>query len=342
VQRHSCDLCRRTYSGRDALPVAGSGYARAVRRLAVDHRQHFGGSVRRAAERLRSLLGRQERRLIRRPPDGPPTPEAECRPSAAAVERWLDRAGAAAEATVEGQLAGVATSGQVATDGLWARRRDGKAEVLLGLVDSATGLLWPPAAAEGEGEAAHRQALLDRAERAGLALDSLRGVVGDGAQGLSGYPGRALDWVDRQRRVFHLWRNLAGELRARANAAAAGLAGAAARAVRREARRELVALVRAVLERRIAGAGSSPACGSRARSGASGGFAATCRRGGGTCKRCWRLVTTCIPRPSARRPCTPWPISLSARGTMPPRAAACSNSARSPNSNATDRAWPPR
>ena len=223
VQRHSCDLCRRTYSGRDALPVAGSGYARAVRRLAVDHRQHFGGSVRRAAERLRSLLGRQERRLIRRPPDGPPTPEAECRPSAATVERWLDRAGAAAEATVEGQPAGVATSGQVATDGLWARRRDGKAEVLLGLADSATGLLWPPAVAEGEGEAAHRQALCDRAERAGLALDSLRGVVGDGAQGLSGYPGRALDWVNRQRCVFHLWRNLAGELRARANAAATGL-----------------------------------------------------------------------------------------------------------------------
>ena len=54
--------------------------------------------------------------------------------------------------------------------------------------------------------------------------------------------------MNHQRCVFHLWRNLAGELRARAAAAAAGLAGAAAKAVRRELRRELVGLVRAVLD----------------------------------------------------------------------------------------------
>jgi hypothetical protein len=247
VQRHFCDLCRMTYSEQDALLVAGSWYAREVHRLAIDHWQHPGSSVRRTAELLRSLMGRQERWLIWRPLDGPPPAGSECRLSAATVERWLDRAGAAAEATVEGQLEGVPTSGQVATDGLWARLRDGKTKVLLGLVDCLTGLVWPPVVADGEGEAAHWQSLFDRAKAAGLSLDDLRGVTSDGAAALASYLSRALVWVNHQRCVFHLWRNLAGELRARANAAAAGLAGAAAKAVRRKLRRELVALVRAVL-----------------------------------------------------------------------------------------------
>jgi hypothetical protein len=47
--------------------------------------------------------------------------------------------------------------------------------------------------------------------------------------------------------MVHIWRNLGGELASRVNEAATGLAGAAARAVKKRVRGELVALVRGVL-----------------------------------------------------------------------------------------------
>jgi transposase-like protein len=248
VQRHRCRACQKTYSETSALLVSGSWYAREVHRFAVDHWQHVGSSVRRTAEVLRSLMGRQERWLFWRPLAEPPPAEAECHLSGSTVERWLDAAGVAAAETVDDQLAGVSTSGQVATDGLWARLVGGKTRVLMALVDSVTGLIWPPVVAEGEAEADDWEPLFERAKQAGLALDALRGVASDGASGLSAYLSRVLDWVNHQRCVFHLWRGLAGELRAQSNAAAQGLVGAAARAVQRKTRRELVGLVRAVLD----------------------------------------------------------------------------------------------
>jgi hypothetical protein len=247
VQRHLCSGCGRTYSERSALLVRGSWYAREVHRFAIDHWQHVGGSVRRTAELLRSLMGRQERWRLWRPLDPAPA-GAGCRLSEGTVERWLDAAGARAEEAVAGQLAGVPTSGQVGTDGLWAKLRGGATRVVLALVDSTSGLVWPPVVAAGEAEADDWRPLFERAAAAGLDLDALRGVTSDGAGGLASYLGRALGWVNHQRCVFHLWRGLAGELAARASAAAAGLAGAAARAARRKARWELAALVRGVLD----------------------------------------------------------------------------------------------
>ena len=49
-------------------------------------------------------------------------------------------------------------------------------------------------------------------------------------------------------RMVHLWRNLSGELAARVNEAATGLAGAAAKAAKKKVRGELVALIRGVLD----------------------------------------------------------------------------------------------
>src|SRR5262245_30120702 len=88
VPRHFRDLCRRTYAEGGALLVAGSWYAREVHRLAVGHWRHRGSSVRRTAELLRSLMGRPERWLVRRPPAEPPPAGSERRLSAATVERW--------------------------------------------------------------------------------------------------------------------------------------------------------------------------------------------------------------------------------------------------------------
>jgi transposase-like protein len=250
VQRHRCRGCGRTYAEGSALLVRGGWYAREVRRSAIDHWQHLGASTRRTAEVLRSWLGRQERWQAWRPLDPAPSDATACHLSASTVERWLDRAGQAARAGIAEQLVGVEGSGQLATDGLWARLRGGTKRVVLALVDNATGVVWPPVVAAGEGTAAAWATLFERAEQAGLALSGLRGLASDGATGLESYRRRALPWVSHQRCVFHLWRGLSGALTAAAATAAAAteLTGAAARRVVRQTRRTLVDLIRGVYD----------------------------------------------------------------------------------------------
>ncbi|MHB1005332.1 MAG: transposase [Chloroflexota bacterium] len=232
VQRHRCQACGRTYSQGSPLLVAGSWYAREVHRLAIDHWQHAGTSLRRTAEVVRSWLGRQERWLCWRPLDTPPPEAKRCTLSASTVQRWLDRAGQRAQAGAAGQLAGVPTSGQLGTDGLWTRLRGGVKRVVLVLSDSRSGLVWPPVVAKGEERAGDWEPLFARAARAGLALEGIAGLTSDGASGLVSYLKRVLYWCNHQRCVWHLWRNLGGALQA-------GEAGA---------RGELVGLAHAVLD----------------------------------------------------------------------------------------------
>jgi hypothetical protein len=142
----------------------------------------------------------------------------------------------------------VPTSGQVLTDGLWARLQGGATRVVLLLTDSVSGVVWPPVVATGEEAPLQWRRLFVRARTAGLAVDELWGVTSDGATGSAGYLRESLHWVAHQRCVFHLWRNLRGELAARTAEAARGLAKAAVAAVQRQVRRELVALVHAVLD----------------------------------------------------------------------------------------------
>ena len=144
--------------------------------------------------------------------------------------------------------------GQLATDGRWARRRGGVTRVVLLLTDCVTGVGYPPVVVDDEATAAPWARLFARAQAAGLDRDAVRGVVSDGAAGLGAYLGAALWWVNRLRArcVFHLWRNLRGERARQTTAAATGLVGAAAQAVQRRVRWELVALVRRVLDARAA------------------------------------------------------------------------------------------
>jgi transposase-like protein len=248
IQRHWCQRCRRTYSEPSALLIRGSWYAREVHRCAVDHGQQLGTSVRRTTETVRSWLGRQDRWRLWRPLDPAPSEAARCTLSASTVQRWLNRAGDHARQTVRGQLTGVPTSGQLTTDGLWARLRGNTTRVVLLLLDGVSGVVWPPVVATGEETAAQWRRLFVRARVAGLAAGDLWGVTSDGATGIAGYLRERLPWVLHQRCVFHLWRNLAGELARQTAAAAAGLPRAAARAAERQVRRELVALVRGVLD----------------------------------------------------------------------------------------------
>ncbi len=165
VQRHWCTVCRKTYSEQSALLVRGGWYSREVRRRAIDHWQHLGSSVRAIAEDLRSFLGHQERWLLWRPLDPVPPAAAQCHLSASSVQRWLDAAGQTAQTTLPDQLVGVASSGQLATDGLWARLRGETRRVVLLVADGVTGVIWPPVVVAGEEAAAQWPRVFERARR---------------------------------------------------------------------------------------------------------------------------------------------------------------------------------
>ena len=246
VQRHRCNVCRKTYSEQSALLIRDSWYAREVHRNAIDHWQHVGTSLRRTAELLRSWLGHQERWRLWCPWDG--ASDERCYLAASTVHRWLDGAGQVAQASVDGQLAGIAQTHTVGTDGLWTRLKGRAQRVVLLVVDSVSGLVYPPIVAKGEESAKPWQRLFERAQRAGLDLDVLRGVTSDGAAGLLAYLRRSLDWVQHQRCVWHLWRNLGGELAKAASQAAAGLTGDAAEQVRQPARDELGGLIHQIID----------------------------------------------------------------------------------------------
>ncbi len=255
VQRHKCNRCSVsgktfTYSEQSPRLVRGGWYSREVRRHSIDWWQHGRSSLRRTAEFVRSFIGRQERWLIWRPLAEEPPEAEQCRLSASTLHRWLDGAGKQAQTTVKGQLAGVPTSGQLGADGLWARLRGGAKRVVLVLVDSVSGLVYPPVVVKGEESEQSWKRLFTRAERAGLRTQRLRGVTSDGAKGLLGFVGRVLWWVNHQRCVFHIWLSLGGELAQKAAAAAKGLVGEAAETARRRTRKELVSLVRAVVDAR--------------------------------------------------------------------------------------------
>jgi len=246
VQRHKCHDCAGTYSEQSALLVRGSWYGREVHRCAVDHWQHGGTSLRRTAEFLRSWLGRQERWLLWRPlaAEG----SEHCYLSASTVHRWLDRAGKRAQESVDGQLTGIGHTQVLGTDGLWARLKGKAQRVVLLVTDSVTGLLYPPVVAQDETSESSWQRLFARAQQAGLGLKAVRGVTSDGAQGLHAYLRRHLAWVQHQRCVWHLWRNLGGPLSRAASQAAAGLAAEAAEQARKQARQELTALIHKIVD----------------------------------------------------------------------------------------------
>lgn len=248
VQRHMCRRCCRSYSESSALLVRGSWYAREVHRCAVDHWQHVGTSLRRTAEVLRSWMGRQERYHLWRPLHPAAAQSERCSLAASTVHRWLDQAGRVAQESVQGQLEGIPSSGAVGVDGLWARLRGGGKRVVLLVVDSVSGLMWPPVVVEGEESEAPWEQLFQRARQAGLKVDQLRGVTSDRAKGLLAYLRRGLSWIQHQSCVWHVWHSLGRELASAAAAAAEGLAEEAARQVGESVRRELVALVRGVID----------------------------------------------------------------------------------------------
>jgi transposase-like protein len=248
VQRHRCSACGRTYKEEHAELVARSWYERAVHRCAVDWWVHGRSSLRRTADMLRSMMGHQERwwqwHVWREPMAG----ALLCRFGASTLHRWLVVAGQHAQEHIAGQLAGIETSGQMGTDGLWVRLRAKAKAVVLGLVDSATGVLWGVVVTSEEESEQGWRALFAQAQQAGLVLEHVNGLVSDGVQGLLGYLRKALGWVHAQRCVWHYWRNLAADLARAVAKGVDGLAVQAAQSAAQTLRQELTALLHAVID----------------------------------------------------------------------------------------------
>jgi transposase-like protein len=248
MQRYLCRRCRRTFTPELAQVARRCRYGRDVRRCALDLWQHGGGSVRRTAEWVRSLLGRQERWHYWRPWGRWHADTPACRLGASTVHHWLAAAGQRAVQVTRRGWADVPSSGQLGADGLWATFQGKTKAVVLLLCDRVTGVLYPPVVVPTEDDPAAWGRLVLGAARAGLRVSRVRGLVSDGTRGLAQFVEQRLVWVHHQRCVFHLWRNLAAPLAAATTTAVGTLRGAAARAVRQATRRELGTLIHAVLD----------------------------------------------------------------------------------------------
>jgi hypothetical protein len=171
-----------------------------------------------------------------------------CRFAASTLQRWLDGAGQEAQKNVSGQLEGVGTSGQMGSDGLWARLRSQAKGVVLSLVDSVTGVVWAVVVAAEEESTQGWEQLFQRAKTVGLAWDKINALSSDGAQGLLSYLRRALPGVHQQRCVWHFWRSLAAELARAVAQSLTGLAQEVAQSAAQTVRRELCSLLHGVID----------------------------------------------------------------------------------------------
>ncbi len=133
---------------------------------------------------------------------------------------------------------------------MWVRLRGGVKRVMLMLMDYVSGVVYPPVVVEGEEKEEGWRRLFERAREGGLDWDAIRGVTSDGVNALAGYLAKGLWWVNHQRCVWHLWRNLGGKIGWWANRAAVGMEGEAAKGVREKVRGELTGLLHEVLDAR--------------------------------------------------------------------------------------------
>jgi len=136
----------------------------------------------------------------------------------------------------------------VGIDGLWARLRGGAKRVVLLVVDSMSGLIWPPVVVQEEESASSWARLFQRAQIAGLDLEQLNGLTSDGAQGLYSYLRQALSGIHQQRCVWHLWRTLGRKMAQQIRVAVATLTPEEAKGKRQQLRRELGKRVHALLD----------------------------------------------------------------------------------------------
>jgi len=246
-QRYLCKKCGKTYAEEWAWVKPRHRYSRAVQRKAIDMWVYGRTSLRRVAEFVRSDIGQQERWRMW---VGQVAAKIGilCLLHASTVCRWKNKAGVEAKKSIWQQLKGIATSGEMGTDGLWVNLKGKGKGVILALMDSVTGLIFPPVVVDGEEGAASWKQLFDRAEEAGLDLGQVDGVTSDGAQGLLSCLRESFSWVHQQRCVWHLWRNLGPKIRRLVMEDVADKVGEEAEEACAALTRELTGLVHRILD----------------------------------------------------------------------------------------------
>jgi hypothetical protein len=202
--------------------------------------------MRRTAEALRSWMGHQERWLLWHPLAD--APQERCRLAASSVHRWIDCAGKRAVETIPDQLRGIDGAEELGTDGLWGKLKGQIVRVVLMTVNSVTGVIYPPIVAHGEKEARAWRQLFARAVRAGLDLQRIRGLTSDGAQGLLAHLRAEMAWVEQQRCVWHVWRQLGRAIVKTASQATASLSGPVAVKTREALRAALGELIHQIVD----------------------------------------------------------------------------------------------
>lgn len=248
VQRYRCSDCGKTYSEKFWWIRPKCRYTRQVQRKAIDFWIHGRSSYRRLAEMMRSDMGKQERWQMWVCLRASKERAKVCFMHASTICRWMKKAGIEAKKSIPGQLEGIESSGEMGTDGLWVRMAGKAKGVILALMDSKTGLIYPPFLARDEKSAVSWKQLFDRAKAAGLNLQALNGVTSDGAHGLLSFLRKSMPGVHHQRCVWHIWRNLGPKIRRLVAQEIAGKVGEEAEKARVTLTRELTSLIHRILD----------------------------------------------------------------------------------------------
>jgi len=260
IRRYCCKICGKTWSDKPYWLAPRKWYGRDVIRMSLDLSLDCTTSWRELGSLVRGVMTGAGRALRWAPWRQPKRGAGRIRLAHTTLWRWFQEAGERAqkEDLVEGRYQGL-FSGALATDESWGwlkgivegvSRKAGFG--VQALVDGKCRLVLRLRRLESESEEALRTGIEELTER-GVVLQSLRAWLSDG---LATY-GAVLEMlnlgrVPRQRSIFHLWRNLAGGLKAYAEAKGKPQADELRRAIRavwdapneREAVVALMALVR--------------------------------------------------------------------------------------------------
>ncbi len=222
IPRYRCKDCGRTWSERPAWLSPGKWYGRDVIRMSLDLCLDGTTSWRQLSSLVHGVLTGAGRGL-RWAPWHRPRPGAErIRLSHTTLWRWFQEAAEKAqkEQATRARYEGL-SSGVLATDESWGYLKGWLEGVcrkvgfgVQVLVDGQNRVVFSLGRLVGESEEALRAGLEDLGQR-GVNLAQMRAWLSDG---LSTYLAvlemLGLSLVPRQRSIFHLWRNLAGEIKA--------------------------------------------------------------------------------------------------------------------------------
>lgn len=222
IQRYRCKLCGKSWSEVPAWLAPRKWYGRDVIRMSLDLCMDSATSWRELGSLVHGMITGAGRALRWAPWRGPKKGSERIKLAHTTVWRWFQEAGerAGEEESVSGRYEGL-FSGVLATDESWGWIRGIVEGVgrkvgfgVQALVDGRTRVVLNLRRLAGESEELLRAGVEQLVVR-GVALESIRAWLSDG---LPTY--RAilemldLGWVPWQRSIFHLWRNLAGGLKA--------------------------------------------------------------------------------------------------------------------------------